>query len=268
MNRLLKLVRDKRKAYFLIGHGEATDPDSIPAELKGKAERATTVIKRRLADLNYEVKNLGLLDLARDVPEDATVVIALAPVVPLQPGEWAALVRYLDRGGRLLYALDPKADPGMGPLEGKFALKMMAGNLTDEEKFLPTRRVMADRRLVLTNQFSAHASTSALSRGASERPLVLNDAGALADLPYGGPPADAPKKTLIIHSMESSFLDLNANFAFDSGSEKKQRYPVAAAVEEVVEQGAEQIGSPQTVDPLMRFRPRGTPTMGVPAPTT
>ena len=30
----------------------------------------------------------------------------------------------------------------------------------------------------------------------------------------------------------------------------------------------QEIGSPQTVDPLMRFKPSGTPTIGVPAPTT
>jgi len=229
---LLKLLRDKRKAYLTIGHGEITDPESIPAELKGRGlDRSTTVLKRRLADLNYETKNLGLLDLAKDVPDDATMVIVLAPTVPLQPGEWASLARYLDRGGRLFLALDPKGDIGMGPLEGKFALKMLAGNLTDEEKFLPTRRVLQDRRSALTNQFSAHASTTALSRGAADRPLVLNDAGALEDLPYTGKGEDAPKKTITIRSMESSFLDLNNNYSFDAGSEKKQRWNIAAAVE-------------------------------------
>jgi hypothetical protein len=229
---LLKLMRDKRKAYLLVGHGEITDPDSIPAEAKGRgSERSTMVMKRRLADLNYEVKNLGLLDLARDVPDDATMVMVMAPSVPLQPGEWDSLVRYLDRGGRLLLALDPRGDIAMGPLEGKFAFKMLQGNLTDEEKFLPTRRVIADRRSALTNQFSAHASTTSLSRGAAERPLVLNDAGALDDLPYTGPSAGAPKKSITIHSMESSFLDLNNNYGFDAGTEKKQRWNIAAAVE-------------------------------------
>jgi hypothetical protein len=229
---LLKLLREKHKAYLMIGHGEASDADSMTPEAKARAgERSMTVFRRRLADLNYEVKNLGLLDLARDVPDDATVVIAMAPSAPLQLGEWAALVRYLDRGGRLLLALEPKGSVDLGPLEGKFALRMMAGELTDEEKFLPMRRVLRDRRMALTNQFSAHASTTALSRGSADRPLVLNGAGALEDLPYTGPPADAPKKTITIRSMESSFLDLNDNFSFDAATEKKQRYNVAAAVE-------------------------------------
>jgi ABC-type uncharacterized transport system len=230
---LLKLMRDRRKAYLLIGHGELNDPDSVPSGLKNP-DRASTVLKKRLADLNYETKNLGLMDLAQDVPEDATVVIALAPTVPLQVGEWAALVRYLDRGGRLLLALDPKGDTSMGPLEGKFALRMLPGELTDEEKFMPRFRTLQDRRTVLTNQYSAHASTGSLQRGGSDRPLILNDSGALEDLAYSGKPADAPKKTITIRSMESSFLDRNNNYAFDAAGatpEKKQRWNLAAAVE-------------------------------------
>jgi hypothetical protein len=231
---LLKLLRDKRKAYILTGHGEINDPESVPAELKGRVvERRTTVLKKRLADLNYEVKNLGLIDLARDVPEDATVVIALAPSLPLQPAEWAALVRYLDRGGRLLLALDPKGDPGMGPLEAKLALKMVPGSLTDEVAFLPQRGMMTDRRFVITNQFSAHASTTAMSRSV-DKGLVLIDAGALEDVPFTGKAEDAPKKTITIRSMESSFMDQNDNYAFDaagSNPEKKLRWNIGAAVE-------------------------------------
>ena len=43
--------------------------------------------------------------------------------MPLQPAEWDALDRYLDKGGRLLIALDPKADPRSGALEGKLGVK-------------------------------------------------------------------------------------------------------------------------------------------------
>ena len=228
---LLKVLRDKRKAYLMVGHGEINDQESLPAELKARiGQHNTTIFKKRLADLNYEVKNLGLLDLAKDVPEDATVVLALGPTLPLQPAEAASLERYLDRGGHLLYALDPARSSSLGELEGKLALKMLPGHLTDEEKFVPLRRTLSDRRTVLTTQFSAHASTTTLSRS-TDHPLVLNDAGALDDAPYTGKADKAPKKTFTIRSMDSSFLDLNDNFAFDSGSEKKQRYNIAAAVE-------------------------------------
>jgi hypothetical protein len=232
---LLKLMRDKRKAYVLTGHGELNDPESIPAELKNRmTEHSTNLFKKRLSDLNYEVKNLGLMDLIKDVPDDATIVIAFAPSVPLQQGEWAALVRYLDRGGRLMLILDPAGDTDMGPLEGKFAFKMMPGHLTDEQLFLPRRGTLSDRRYTATNQFSAHASTTSLSRTAADQGLRLIDSGALEDLPYKGKAEDAPKKTITIRSMETSFMDLNDNLAFDGSGptpEKKQKWNVAAAIE-------------------------------------
>jgi hypothetical protein len=130
--------------------------------------------------------------------------------------------------------LDPAGDSDMGPLEGKFALKMMPGHLTDEQLFLPRRGTLPDRRYTATNQFSAHASTTSLSRTSADQGLRLIDSGALDDLPYKGKGEDAPKKTITIRSMETSFLDYNDNYAFDSAGdkpEKKQKWNIAAAVE-------------------------------------
>ena len=227
---LMKLVREKRKAYVMTGHGEITDPDSVPPELKGRVpERRTSVFKKRLGDLNYEVKDLGLIDLAKDVPEDATIVIMLAPTVPLLPAEWAALNRYLDKGGRIMIAMDPKADPSLGELEGKLGLKFNPGAITDDQYYLPQRGTPADKRFAITTQFSAHASTTALSRSV-DKGLVLIESGALEDVPFTVK-GEQPKKTITIRSMESSYLDYNDNFSFDEGSEKKQRWNVGAAVE-------------------------------------
>lgn len=227
---LMKLVRDKRKAYVMTGHGEITDPDSVPPELKGQVpERRTSVFRKRLGDLNYEVKDLGLIDLAKDVPEDATIVIMLAPTVPLMEAEWAALSRYLDKGGRLLVALDPKANPTLGELEGKLGIKFNPGALTDDQAFLPQRGTAADRRFAITTQFSAHASTTALSRSV-DKGLVLIESGALEDAPITAK-GEQPKKTITIRSMETSFLDLDNNFSFDAATEKRQRWNIGAAIE-------------------------------------
>lgn len=227
---LLKLVREKRKAYVMSGHGEITDPDSVPAELKGRVpERRTSVFKRRLSDLNYEVKDLGLIDLAKDVPADATIVVMLGPTIPLQPAEWAALSRYLDKGGRILVALDPKGEPSMGAFEGKIGLKYNAAPLTDDQAFLPQRGSSTDRRFVITTQFSAHASTTSLSRSV-DKGLVLIESGAFEDVPFVAT-GEAPKKTITIRSQDTSFLDVNDNFTFEPTAEKRQRWQLGAAIE-------------------------------------
>lgn len=235
---LMKLVRDKRKAYVMTGHGEMNDPDSVPPDLKGRVpERRTTVFKKRLGEMNYEVKDLGLIDLATNVPDDATVVIMLAPTVALQQAEWDALDRYLQKGGKLMIALDPKSEPSLGPLEGRLGLRFNPADLTDDKAFLPQRGTPADRRFAITTQFSAHASTTSLSRSV-DKGLILIDSGALEDIPFTATPA--PTKTVTIRSMDSSFLDLNNNFAFDQlAGEKRQRWNIGAAIEGPKVKGAD-----------------------------
>lgn len=232
---LMKLVRDKRKAYVTVGHGEINSFDSVPAELKhGRVkERRTTVFKRRLGELNYEVKDLTFADLAKDVPDDATIVFLLGPSIPLLPAEWDALDRYLERGGRVLIALDPMGAASMGALEGRLGLRLASGVLTDDQAFTRARGTLADRRIVRTTQFSAHASTTALSRE-TRNPFYLIESGALEEIPFTV--KTAPKRTVTIRSMESAWLDLapeggTENFDFDAGTEKRQRWTVGAAVE-------------------------------------
>jgi len=227
---LMKLVREKRKAYLTVGHGEFNDPGSIPDELKF-IDRKSSELKRQLGALNYETKELGLIDLAKEIPEDATVVIIGAPTRPLQPGEWLSLERYLDRGGRLMVMLDPMAVPSMGALEGRLGLRMAPGHLVDDREYLPQRMTASDRRFVITTQFSAHASTTSLSRSGGKG-LVTIDSGALEEIPFTSK-GEAPKKTITIHSMESSWMDLDnpQNFQLNAPPEKRQRWPLAAAVE-------------------------------------
>jgi hypothetical protein len=127
----------------------------------------------------------------------------------------------------MLIALDPLGEPSLGPLESKLGVKMIPGHLTDDQMFLPQRGGPSDRRFVITDQFSAHASTTALSRSV-DKGLVLIDSGALEDIPASSKDV---KKTITIHSRDSSYLDTNDSFSFDSATEKKQKWNIAAAVE-------------------------------------
>jgi hypothetical protein len=222
----------RRTAYVTIGHGEINDAQSVPPSLKSRVpERRTSVFKKRMDDLNFELKDLGNVTLATDVPADAALVLVLAPSVPLQPAEWAALERYLDKGGRIMIALDPKGETGMGSLEGKIGYKYNSTPLTDDKSYLPQRGDPSDRRFPITTKFSSHASTTSLSRSV-DKGLVLIESGTFEDTPFTGQSIkDQPTKTVTIRSMDSAFLDFNSNFSFDSGTEKKQNYDVASAIE-------------------------------------
>jgi hypothetical protein len=227
---LIKLAREKRKAYVITGHGEANDPDSIPAHLKGRLpEHRTSRFKQQLVDRNYEVKEIGLTDLMKDLPEDATIVILMAPTAPLLEGEWATLDRYLNRGGRLLLALDPKAVSSIGPLEQKLGVRAHTGVVNDDKVFYPLTNKILDHQFAVTTQFSAHASTTSLSRTV-DKGLLLLEAGALEDIDTT-PGQPAPKRTVTLRTMDTSWLDLDGNFTFDGATEKRQRWNLAEAFE-------------------------------------
>ena len=187
-----------------------TNPDSMPPELKGKVpERHTTMFKQRLGELNYEIKDLGLIDLVegrsrrRDGRDHARADAAA-------PGCRVGRARSLPRQGRP--AADRARSEGRSdprPARGQARAQVQPGDLTDDQAYLPQRGTPADRRFVVTTQFSAHASTTSLSRAATRASCCV-DAGALEDAPFTRQ-GRAPKKTVTIRSMDTSFLDLNDN---------------------------------------------------------
>ena len=232
---LMKLVREKRKAYLTVGHAEINDPDSLPPQYRAKFPDAKSmVIKAILGQLNYEVKNLPTIDLNKEVPADATLVMALGPKLAFEPGELAALAAYLDKGGRVLIAVDPQGEFDLGPLEGYLGVTVDRHLIHDDKNFTPERGQPTDKMLALTNGFSSHPATTSLSRGAANQAILLATSGALVEKDFSGPAAAAaekPKRTIIIRSMGDAWLDLDGNHAFDPPAEKRDRYAVGAAIE-------------------------------------
>jgi hypothetical protein len=230
---LSSLARDKKTAYLTVGHGELNDPDSL-GPMAQKFPNAQAGDARKLLEAqNYKVEKLGLADLAIDVPEDATLVVMMAPRSPLHEGELAALGRYLDRGGSVLLVLDPVGDAVLGEeLEGRLGITFDAGELTEDKEFMPQRGAPTDRRLVLTNQFSAHSSVTSLGRGSARAGVMLVNAGTLRDRDFVGfAEGKLPKRTYVVRSMSTSWVDLDDNFRFDEATEKRDKYNVVAVVE-------------------------------------
>jgi hypothetical protein len=148
------------------------------------------------------------------------------PRTPLDESELATLEAYVAGGGNLLIALDPRSDAALGPLEGRLGVRFDRTSLVDDKNFVARR----GPTWAITNQFSSHASITSLSKAASNEGVLLLDAGSLDEVPFtaGG---EEPKRTFVIRSMSDSFRDLDGNAAFTDGTEKRDRYNVAAAIE-------------------------------------
>jgi hypothetical protein len=104
----------------------------------------------------------------------------------------------------------------------------------------------SDHSLILTNQFSSHASVTTLGRGGVKSGILLVDPGHLVEHDFMVEEGkEAPKRTWVVRSMSSSFIDLNCNANYDDGSEKRDRYNVVASIEEEAG-GKDKDGGPRT----------------------
>src|SRR5262249_24969007 len=102
-NAMVKLTRTGEKVvYFVQGHGE----DPIEGE-DGNGRNGFAHAAEALRNENYRVQPLALVG-AKDVPEDADVVIIAGASRPFLPDELAALDRYVARGGALFALVDPR----------------------------------------------------------------------------------------------------------------------------------------------------------------
>lgn len=107
-NALIKAVTgETRKVYFTQGHGEK---DTVGSDRTGYA-----TVAQALTRDNYGVEKLVLVQQP-DVPADATVVIVAGPRTDFLPGEIDALGRYVAKGGKVLFLIDPQAGDETGPL--------------------------------------------------------------------------------------------------------------------------------------------------------
>ena len=233
---LMKVLRAKRVAYFSVGHGELNDPKSAGVrDLVDPGARSAN-FKQILQILNYDVKDWE--GFGKPVPDDATMLVVLGPRTPLIDEDLKSIADYLDRGGALFMALDPKSEATLGVLEGRLGVKFDKTPITDDKNFFIARRNPSDHRFVVTNQFSSHASVTTLSRAGVKAGIPLLEAGNLVDADFmveeGVTP---PQRSYIIRSMTTSFADKpgptspQGNYAYDKGSEERRRYNVAAAVE-------------------------------------
>jgi hypothetical protein len=224
---LLKVLRERRTAYFTVGHGELNDAQPTPQN-EGRTGKA---IRQIVEQQNYQVRDLSAATgLGVDVPNDASLVVVIGPQQPFLPEEVEALRRYAAKGGRLFVCLDPEAKVALEPLAALAGLSVSSSVLANDKVHLRRRFNDSDHIILATNRYSSHASVSTLSRVAS-RPVVFVGAGSL-DKKTGAD--SALRIDFTVRALPDTFNDENGNFFFDASTEKRQAYAIAAAVSKSV----------------------------------
>jgi len=110
---------DKRLIVFLEGHGERSPTQDL--------SKWAQVLK----DRGFEVQSLNFGETPK-MPSDTQVLVIATPRKQLLPGEISAITDYIDKGGNLLWFLEPTVSlQGLEPVAEKFGLTRLAGMIVD-----------------------------------------------------------------------------------------------------------------------------------------
>lgn len=225
---LLKLARDKRTAYFTVGHDELYWKNA-PNPLDN-----VDVLKKGIEGLNFKVKELGVDDgLASAVPDDAAVVFVAGPKRPFLPEEITALREYRDRGGALFILLEAgeTPDPALAALAG---VAYAPAHVLSDKAYVRVTGGPTDRAYVGTSKFSSHESMTTLTKNASALTLITPMAGSLTELAE-----HAGKVTMTVKGSPEWWADLDGDYEFDKDVEKRGGIDIAAVATGPAEGGRE-----------------------------
>jgi len=149
------------KVYFVTGHGEAPLEPAPPGG--AQADRSLSTLAGALRRDNMDTENLNLL--SGEIPDDATVIAVVGPTRAYTEVEIDALDAFLDRGGRMLVALDPLIEPDgtmrptrLEPLLAKRGIEVGNDLVVDPSRKLP----FFDLSAVYLTDFAEHPITRGL----------------------------------------------------------------------------------------------------------
>jgi len=120
---LLRLAHGKQQLLMYVsGHGER--------KLDGIANHDLGEFGKRLEQNGYRLSPLNLT-IAQEVPDNASVLVITQPQIKLFSGETAKLLRYIERGGNVLWLLDAEPLRGLEPLAEKLGVVLSPGIVFD-----------------------------------------------------------------------------------------------------------------------------------------
>lgn len=145
-NAIKKLSRaSDKKVYFLVGHGEG--------DLDSDKEDGYLFFKEAIQGENLKVEPLSLAHRNK-IPEDAAILILIAPSKKLAFSERKAILDYVDGGGHLMMFADPRRSDEIAKLAVNYGLDVGEDIIIE-----PLARIMGGAEMgvdILINTYVEH----------------------------------------------------------------------------------------------------------------
>ncbi|HXF91212.1 MAG TPA: DUF4350 domain-containing protein [Nitrospiraceae bacterium] len=148
---LIRVSKDtKKRLLFLEGHGERS--------LEDRERNGYALAKEALIKQGYDVGTVSLLQESA-VPENAAVLIIAGPRRPVTKEEKERIERYVERGGRVMFLIDPDTQTDLDDLLAKWGVELGKGVVVD----LQNRLALGDLTALLVSVFTDHEITHDLT---------------------------------------------------------------------------------------------------------
>jgi ABC-type uncharacterized transport system involved in gliding motility auxiliary subunit len=151
-NALQRLGRKESKLIvFLEGHGERSPNNFANFDY---SEWAT-----QLKNRGFKIESVNLSKTSR-LPEKTSVLVLSSPEVNIVPGEVSILLDYIEKGGNLIWFIDPSQSLlGLEDIAKKFNLIVQPGIIID----LVSSQLFGKASVVSITQYGKHPITDGLS---------------------------------------------------------------------------------------------------------
>jgi len=146
-NAIIKISRkEKKKIYFLEGHGENSIEDT--------GDHGYSLAKEELTKQGYDVQKLSLA-LSENFPKDMSLLVVPGPKKDLLPNELGTIQNYIQGGGRVFFMIDPETAPGMTAYLKTFGVVLQNDLVIDTV----SRLLGGDYFMPVVNEYETHAIT-------------------------------------------------------------------------------------------------------------
>jgi hypothetical protein len=191
-----------------------------------------------LRQQHYSVRLFGLSEgSASAVPDDAAAVVIVGPTQPFQKEEVDALRRFNEAGGNVMVFLDlnkpteklvdEAADDPLLVWLAEAGLAWQAEPLANDKNYVSATRSASDAWFIFSNIFTSHDSVVSLARNDERIAMLVYQAGRFQVTPEKGD----FKAYETVRTLSDTFVDVNRNFKFDNGTEKRNSYVLGAVAE-------------------------------------
>ncbi|MEO1172234.1 MAG: DUF4350 domain-containing protein, partial [Myxococcota bacterium] len=202
--RLVKVSRPERIAYFTVGHLEREFGASRDAERAPVSD-----LKSLLEGLGFQCRRLGLSEgLGDAIPDDATLIVIAGAVEPMLDGERAAIRAFLEGGGGVLMFVDPDHGEPDAELLASMGIRVPKGLAADKESQIRAPGRPLSPYNFATNQTALHPMSSSFRNTSRRLFYATMGSGALKKVDK---PPEGVTVRVVVRSRPGAFVDANGD---------------------------------------------------------